>query len=549
MHQALYRRYRPKTFDSLLGQDHITRILKNQINNDNIGHAYLFSGTRGTGKTSAAKIFSRAVNCLEPRDGNPCNKCENCLEILEDRTMDVIEMDAASYNSVDDIRDLRDKVVYLPAKIKYKVYIIDEVHMLSKGAFNALLKTLEEPPKHLIFILATTEPEKLPQTILSRCQRFDYRRISNKDIVLNMRNILEDLGVEAEEEALRVIARNCDGAMRDALSLLDQCVAFNDKKISYEDTINILGIANKALVFDTVNHIREKDIEKVLETIDQLLQAGKSASQFMKDLISHFRDLMIVKSSRNPENLNGLDEVEAYREQTSKMDMAYILRALDILTQAEAQGKWATQPRIILEMAAIKLVNLGDELSLEERIKRLEEGYVARPIGGDQASTNSASPKGPAKTSSARTARPETSIKPQEEKKAETQEIPLEFIDDGRELTLEIIEREWANVLKEIKVKGVRLYAFAIEGEVLSYADNLLTIGYKEGFGFHHQAISAPERKELVEKIVSNYFKKNIKINFITGNLRPKEEPKKEDKEKDIKEVVDFFGEDLVEIK
>ncbi len=546
MHQALYRRYRPRTFDSLLGQDHITRILKNQINNDNIGHAYLFSGTRGTGKTSAAKIFSRAVNCLEPRDGNPCNKCENCLEILEDRTMDVIEMDAASYNSVDDIRDLRDKVVYLPAKIKYKVYIIDEVHMLSKGAFNALLKTLEEPPKHLIFILATTEPEKLPQTILSRCQRFDYRRISNKDIVLNMRNILEDLGVEAEEEALRVIARNCDGAMRDALSLLDQCVAFNDKKISYEDTINILGIANKALVFDTVNHIREKDIEKVLETIDELLQAGKSAPQFMKDLISHFRDLMIVKSSRNPENLRELDEVDAYREQTSKMDMAYILRALDILTQAEAQGKWASQPRIILEMAAIKLVNLGDELNLEERIKRLEEGYVAKPAGGGQSSTSPANHKGTVRTSPARA---EISKKPQEEKRAETQEIPVEIIDDGRELTLEIIEREWANVLKEIKVKGVRLYAFAIEGEVLSYADNLLTIGYKEGFGFHHQAISAPERKELVEKIVSNYFKKNIKINFITGNLRPKEEPKKEDKEKDIKEVVDFFGEDLVEIK
>ena len=307
MHQALYRRYRPRTFDSLLGQDHITRILKNQINNDNIGHAYRCSGTRGTGKTSAAKILSRAVNCLEPIDGNPCNKCENCLEILEDRTMDVIEMDAASYNSVDDIRDLRDKVVYLPAKIKYKVYIIDEVHMLSKGAFNALLKTLEEPPKHLIFILATTEPEKLPQTILSRCQRFDYRRISNKDIILNMENILSDLGIEAEEEALKVIARNCDGAMRDALSLLDQCVAFNDKNISYEDTINILGIANKALVFDTVNHIREKDIEKVLESIDGLLQAGKSAPQFMKDLISHFRDLMIVKSSRNPENLSELD--------------------------------------------------------------------------------------------------------------------------------------------------------------------------------------------------------------------------------------------------
>ena len=231
MYQALYRQYRPKTFDEVLGQEHITRTLRQQVLKGNIGHAYLFSGTRGTGKTSAAKILSRAVNCLNPQDGNPCNECEICKGILDESLMDVIEMDAASNNSVDDVRDLKEKVIYPPSRARFKVYIIDEVHMLSKGAFNALLKTLEEPPKHLIFILATTEPERLPQTILSRCQRFDFKRITNKDIVLNMKNITGGLNVEIEDRVLSLIARNSDGAMRDALSLLDQCISFNNEKI------------------------------------------------------------------------------------------------------------------------------------------------------------------------------------------------------------------------------------------------------------------------------------------------------------------------------
>ena len=303
MYQALYSRYRPKTFDELLGQDHITTTIKNQIKNGNIGHAYLFSGTRGTGKTSAAKIFSRAVNCLDSEDGNPCNKCASCKEILEETTMDVIEMDAASNNSVEDIRDLRDKVIYPPASIKYKVYIIDEVHMLSKGAFNALLKTLEEPPKHLIFILATTEPEKLPQTILSRCQRFDFKRITTQDLIHNMEKILRELDIEVEDRVLSLIARNADGAMRDALSLLDQCVSYEDKNISYEDAINILGIANRDLIFNMVDDIKEKRLEKVLMTVDEIIQEGKDIQQFIKDLIDHFRNLMIVKSSKNPSNI------------------------------------------------------------------------------------------------------------------------------------------------------------------------------------------------------------------------------------------------------
>lgn len=302
MYQALYRQYRPKTFDEVLGQRHITNILKNQIVKENIGHAYLFSGTRGTGKTSTAKIFARAVNCLSPENGNPCNKCEICQGILDESIMDVIEMDAASNRKIDDIRELKDKVIYPPTRAKYKVYIIDEVHMLTTEAFNALLKTLEEPPKHLIFILATTEPQKLPQTILSRCQRFDFKRITSKDLIENMRNICNNLKIDVEDDVLRLIARNTDGAMRDALSLLEQCLAIGETRITYEDAVNILGIVNSQTIFDIVDKVIDKNIEEGLELINQVIENGKDIHQFIKDFLYHFRNLMIVKTTKDRSN-------------------------------------------------------------------------------------------------------------------------------------------------------------------------------------------------------------------------------------------------------
>ena len=372
MYQALYRQYRPKTFDELLGQSHITTTLKNQIRMGNIGHAYLFSGTRGTGKTSAAKIFSRAVNCLNPQDGNPCNECENCQGILDETIMDVIEMDAASHNSVEDIRDLRDKVVYPPSKVAYKVYIIDEVHMLSKSAFNALLKTLEEPPKHLIFLLATTEPERLPQTILSRCQRFDFRRITKQDMVLNMKKIIQDMDIQVDDRVLNLIASNSDGAMRDALSLLDQCISFSGERLDYEDALAILGIANKDLIFQMVDDIKRKDLEAALKTIDEIIYGGKDINQFIKDLINHYRNLMVVKASKDYNAGLDLDNIDNYIGQSKSMEMDYILRSLEILTEAESQAKWSTQPRVLLELATIKLVNIEEELSLLDWIEKLE---------------------------------------------------------------------------------------------------------------------------------------------------------------------------------
>lgn len=550
MYQALYRQYRPKTFDEVLGQRHITNILKNQIVKENIGHAYLFSGTRGTGKTSTAKIFARAVNCLSPENGNPCNKCEICQGILDESIMDVIEMDAASNRKIDDIRELKDKVIYPPTRAKYKVYIIDEVHMLTTEAFNALLKTLEEPPKHLIFILATTEPQKLPQTILSRCQRFDFKRITSKDLIENMRNICNNLKIDVEDDVLRLIARNTDGAMRDALSLLEQCLAIGETRITYEDAVNILGIVNSQTIFDIVDKVIDKNIEEGLELINQVIENGKDIHQFIKDFLYHFRNLMIVKTTKDPSSLIEVEEslLEKYMEQSKNIDINFILKALDILTTADEKAKWSTQPRIILEMAIIQLTKIGEELSLEERIKRLEMGIKVE----NTSSTIKESVKKEApKIDKSQKLTTETPLKkPVEDppKAIETEEAEV-FEDSEQEISFEQVNEDWGKILQAIRTVKVSLYALLVEGEPISFSNNVLTVGYKDGFGIHKEAISMPQNKLLVEKTISSFYKKNITVNFTMITEKSNVNKEKKDKDEAIKEVIDFFGEDIVEIK
>ncbi|MFA5577029.1 MAG: DNA polymerase III subunit gamma/tau [Tissierellaceae bacterium] len=543
MYQAIYRKYRPKTFDELLGQKHVTNILKNQIRAGNVGHAYLFSGTRGTGKTSAAKIFSRAVNCLKPIDGNPCNQCEICRGILDESIMDIIEMDAASNRRIEDIRELRDKVVYPPARTKFKVYIIDEVHMLTSESFNALLKTLEEPPKHLVFILATTEPQKLPQTILSRCQRFDFRRIGKKDIIENMRKISEDLGIGVEQKALSLIASNVDGAMRDALSLLDQCLSLGGDKVSYEDAIDILGAVNMDIILDIVDGIIGRNIEGTLATIDQVIENGKDINQLIKDLIYHYRNLMIVKASKDPKTLVEVEEdlLEKYIGQAENIEISQILRSLDILAAADDKAKWSSAPRVILEMAALELIKLRELLSLEERVERLEKGMA----------TDTRAPvEVPAKPVEEEMARSPVREKPREKVKETKEEAGEEFVDDGKDLEFQTIAGDWDKILQKIKSQKMNIYALLIEGQPIAYSNGQISIGYKEGFGFHKEAVSRPQNKEFVEKVVSNYYRKDLKVSFTM--LNEKEKASKEetiDKDKEIKRVKDFFGEDIVEIK
>ncbi|WP_150263283.1 DNA polymerase III subunit gamma/tau [Parvimonas micra] len=373
MKQAIYREFRPKDFTRVVGQAHIVEILKNQIRTGNLGHAYLFSGIRGTGKTSCAKIFARAVNCLNPIDGNPCNECENCKMILEDKALEVVEMDAASNRRIDDIRELKEKVIYPPQIVKYKVYIIDEAHMITNEGFNALLKILEEPPKHLIFILATTEIDKLPDTIISRCQRFEFKRINNSDIVENINYVLNNLNVEIEEDGINLISELSSGAMRDALSLLDQVVATGKEKITIEDINECLGLVNLNMLFELSQSILNSSKNKTIETFRNLVKNGKTPHNIIIDLIKHFRNIILVKSIKK--ELTTLNDVEykRYLEHSNKFEMDELIFILENLLDVEDKMKKSDMQNALAELLIIKICSFKRKKSeMEKRIETLE---------------------------------------------------------------------------------------------------------------------------------------------------------------------------------
>ena len=373
MKQAIYREFRPKDFTRVVGQSHIVEILKNQIKTGNLGHAYLFSGIRGTGKTSCAKIFARAVNCLNPKDGNPCNECENCKMILNDKALEVVEMDAASNRRIDDIRELKEKVIYPPQIVKYKVYIIDEAHMITNEGFNALLKILEEPPKHLIFILATTEIDKLPDTIISRCQRFEFKRIHNLDIVENIKYIINNLNVEVEEDGINLISELSSGAMRDALSLLDQVVATGKEKITVEDINECLGLVNLNKLFELSNSILNSSKNETIETFRNLVENGKTPNNIIIDLIKHFRNIVLVKSIKK--ELTTLNDVEykRYLEHSNQFRMDELIFILENLLDVEDKMKKSDMQNALAELLIIKICSYRKEKSeMEKRIEALE---------------------------------------------------------------------------------------------------------------------------------------------------------------------------------
>lgn len=373
MKQAIYREFRPKDFTRVVGQAHIVEILKNQIRTGNLGHAYLFSGIRGTGKTSCAKIFARAVNCLNPIDGNPCNECENCKMILEDKALEVVEMDAASNRRIDDIRELKEKVIYPPQIVKYKVYIIDEAHMITNEGFNALLKILEEPPKHLIFIFATTEIDKLPDTIISRCQRFEFKRINNSDIVENINYVLNNLNVEIEEDGINLISELSSGAMRDALSLLDQVVATGKEKITIDDINECLGLVNLNMLFELSKSILNSSKNETIETFRNLVKNGKTPHNIIIDLIKHFRNIILVKSIKK--ELTTLNDVEykRYLEHSNKFEMDELIFILENLLDVEDKMKKSDMQNALAELLIIKICSFKKEKSeIEKRLETLE---------------------------------------------------------------------------------------------------------------------------------------------------------------------------------
>ncbi|MDO5441517.1 MAG: DNA polymerase III subunit gamma/tau [Bacillota bacterium] len=356
MYQALYRSFRPEVFDSLIGQEHIVKILENQIKTQTTGHAYLFCGTRGTGKTTTARLLAKALNCTDPKDGLPCGECEACKAIAAGNFIDVIELDAASNNSVEDIRDIRESVNYPPAMGKKKVYILDEAHMLTGAAANALLKTLEEPPEHTVFVLATTEPEKLPATILSRSLRLDFRRVSEEKLFKHFKNICDKMGVAAEDDALRLLASNADGSVRDGLSLLDRCIS-GQKTLSRDDVLFLLGMTGTKACLEITDAILDGDAGKALVVLNELLMNGKEVNQFTRDLLDHFRNILLIRYLEHPENVLNLsiENIEKLKVQAKKASLRDLDKCIKLLSEAIQNARWSPRPRIPVELALVEM--------------------------------------------------------------------------------------------------------------------------------------------------------------------------------------------------
>jgi DNA polymerase-3 subunit gamma/tau len=491
---ALYRKWRPKVFEEVMGQKDLIQALKNQIKTGNVGHAYLFSGTRGTGKTSTAKIFSRAINCLSPVDSNPCNACEICLGILDESLMDVVEIDAASNNGVDDIRELRENVKYPPSRSKYKVYIIDEVHMLSTGAFNALLKTLEEPPAYVVFILATTEPHKLPATILSRCQRFDFKRVDNEALMELLTYICEANQVKWEPEAIEMIIKKSDGAARDSLSMLDQCLSTGETHLTGDVIIKSLGLVQSEVISALVDEIERGNYLELFERVQHLIQEGKNLNQFVKDLVDYYRDLMMVASAGASEKVvKNTAALAVLEKQAKTLGLARILKDLGQLIDLDQQMKWSSNTRILMEMTLVKLAQ-NETVIVAPSILTQAVATGGATVNKEVVAARPATTVAKADTNPVKKETPKSPEKPV----LEPSVTPMEGDPDAA-----FIESKWPEVLAYLtKNKKASLGALLVEGTFVGVSGKIVQIGYPELYGFHLNAIQKEENRSVVEKAI-----------------------------------------------
>ena len=536
MYKALYRKYRPKTFDEICGQEAVTTSLKNQVKNGEISHAYIFQGTRGTGKTSAAKILSRAVNCLHPIDGNPCNECENCKAILSESVLDVVEMDAASNNGVDDIRELKEKVIYPPQSLKYKVYIIDEVHMLSKGAFNALLKILEEPPRHLIFILATTEIQKIPATILSRSQKYNFKRISIEEITENLKKITELEGKSCDEEVFTLIAKSSDGAMRDALSVLDQLITKNRDHIKLEDAMEVLGISSSELLFSLSRALVEKDVAGALYAIDEIYKEGVDFNTLSSQILNHFRDFLLVKTLKDPKKIIYTSHLSEFQEMAGETDLEDLLIIIDILKNLAVEIKYADNKRVVFEMNAIKICKrlVKDDMALrlkalEDKLSGLENKGLANNFRSEEVfplnnklDIEKNLDKGTDKKEVPNNSDHDILRDGPEDQSIEKSNQSAIIEDNGEvnqvgegTLSLEKINSDWGKILAELKSKSYTGFGgFLTFAKLEKFHDNILEVVFQEGYEFYYNYCSEPERKNILPDLLKSIYGKDIDVRF-----------------------------------
>lgn len=527
---ALYRKFRPDTFADVKGQDHIVTTLKNQIKADRIGHAYLFCGTRGTGKTTIAKIMAKAVNCEHPIDGNPCNECETCKAISTGSSMNVIEIDAASNNGVDNIREIRDEVAYSPTEGRFKVYIIDEVHMLSIGAFNALLKTLEEPPSYVIFILATTEAHKIPITILSRCQRYDFKRIALTTISSHLNKLMEEEQVEVETKATNYIAKKADGSMRDALSLLDQCIAFYlGEKLTYDNVLEVLGAVDTDVFSDLLRMVLSHDVAGAMAKLEELIMQGRELTQFVVDFTWYMRNLLLLKTSDNMEDVLDVstENMKKLQEEAGMVREDTLMRFIRIFSELSNQIKYASSKRILLEIALIKLCKPemeNDEISLVERIrlleKKLESGIAVQSVqsvpsgtavageavlGGAYHAGNAEVP--PAGTGNMGTA-PEAGSVTRSQMPAQGRNLEKAAPQDLQE-----VKKIWKSIVAETEGRFKIVLSMAEPKYNAQGEDDRLFVCFPDFQGERY--VASEERKEELERIIASKIGKKVEVKMM----------------------------------
>ncbi|MGF9714502.1 DNA polymerase III subunit gamma/tau [Paenibacillus naphthalenovorans] len=580
-HIALYRTWRPQSFKDMVGQKHIVQTLQNSLREGRFSHAYLFSGPRGTGKTSAAKILAKAVNCQNGPAVEPCNQCEACLRITEGAVMDVVEIDAASNRGVEEIRDIRDKVKYAPTEVRQKVYIIDEVHMLTTEAFNALLKTLEEPPGHVMFILATTEPHRIPATIISRCQRFDFRRVALDEQVERLREVCSNEQIEIDEDALAFIARLSDGGMRDALSLLDQIIAFSGQRVSYEDVLSITGGMASDQFEKLVTAIQDKDFGAALRLIDDFMQEGKSVDKCMENLIYYFRDLLMVKMVPGSGAVTErIVDVKRFSEVAQRFTSESLIAMIDTLNYYQTEMKYSVQPQTLLEVAVMKLCTQvggpvagsasvvqaaperqdGLVVQLMGRIQRLEDQLAQlmkqgiAPAGGSPAPSGRAGLGGTGRQASA----------PAVVKKIEKLDA---FLQGREDAAFRGVLQQWSQVLGRVKELKITVHAWLVDGEPVSIHDGRLLVAFKSAM--HRETTEKPANKQLIEQVMNEVLGQPYRLVTVMmkdwkaasdqagGAEAPKEELQlvADDEQSGggreawIDEAIQLFGEELVKIK